>query len=323
MAVKLGITTIAVTAPDGSAAAVKVTVEYSFTQWLCLVFLAGWAWMSYTSAGPFDLGREIIRLREFGIGDGLMTLFMDKIAGFIMPMLVGLRELFAPGWNNMHQLYSDAEPQKILILGNSFIWTSGIGNALQNLLGYNERELIVDAVGIGMAEVSTFLEYSGLDTGEYDAVFICGFYGSGYKSLQGVMDLAKGTDTQFVIFPAPNEQPYDAALAWVGNQGANYLGWYDLVHYLWDEKGFAFEELAYNDYHSHSNEAAGYLAAMAVYTYLYGVLPEHSAGDNLFEVPSAWAGLTEEQLFAKMQAMRGAVKDMVLNGSVKYAKEFF
>jgi len=322
-AIKCGATTVTITAPDGSSATVKITVQYSFIQWLCVVFLGGWYWMPFTYTGPFSLKNEIAHLQEeLGMSPWQGILYF--LFGIFAPAIVAGRALATPGPHSMHKLYAGSAPQKILILGNSFIASSGIGNALQNLLAYNERELAVDTVGIGYGEVEDFVwlaEDGRIALGEYDAVFVCGFYGKSAAKLSQLTDLAKGTDTRFVIFPAPNEQPADFAYAWVKNRQVDYLGWYDLVHYLWEKKGFEFEELAWPDMHSHSNKAAGYLAAMAVYTYLYGELPAHAADADLFELPSLWADLTQEQLFAKMQIMRRAVDDMVLKASARYYAE--
>jgi len=323
MAVKRGTTTIVVTAPDGSSATVNLTVGYSIEQWLCVIFLAGWYWMPFTSTGPLDLRRELERLQEvsgMSLGDGVQYFLFQLFA----PALVAGKALFSSGLHSMHNLYSGDAPEKILILGNSFIGSSEIKNALTNLLAYNDCGLVVDTFGIGYGEVTDFIRYAengAFTLSEYDAVFVCGFYTSSYNKLPRLIDLADGADTKFIIFPAPNEQPTDFSLAWVKDRRADYLGWYDLVHYLWDKKGFGFEELAWNDMHSHSNEAAGYLAAMAVYTYLYGELPEHAADAELFDVPGAWADLTQEQLFAKMQVMRTAMNDMVLKASVRYYAE--
>ncbi len=60
-----GSETITIVAPDGNSVDVKVTVEYTFAQWLCVIFLGGWAWMKYTSVGEFDLGYEIERLWRY------------------------------------------------------------------------------------------------------------------------------------------------------------------------------------------------------------------------------------------------------------------
>ncbi len=71
---KRGTGTLSIEAPDGSTAEVTVHVNYSFSQWLCVIFLGGWAWMEYTLIGPFSLADNIAALLEYGIGDAISDL---------------------------------------------------------------------------------------------------------------------------------------------------------------------------------------------------------------------------------------------------------
>lgn len=73
--VKRGVSTITITAPDGSAAQVKITIKYSTAQWLSVILLGGWAWMPFTSVGPFNLFNEIKLLLSNGILNSLTDLF--------------------------------------------------------------------------------------------------------------------------------------------------------------------------------------------------------------------------------------------------------
>lgn len=72
-----GRNTVTITAPDGSSVKVTITVRYTPEQWLCVVFLGGWAWMQYTEPGPFSLKNEIGNLLWYGISDALYVLFSD------------------------------------------------------------------------------------------------------------------------------------------------------------------------------------------------------------------------------------------------------
>ncbi|MDR2524828.1 MAG: hypothetical protein LBC83_01325 [Oscillospiraceae bacterium] len=51
-----------------------VKVEYSAAQWAAVILLGGWAWMPGTYYGPFDFGREIAHLFEYGVGNALFDL---------------------------------------------------------------------------------------------------------------------------------------------------------------------------------------------------------------------------------------------------------
>jgi len=76
VAIERGTATVTLQTDDGRTAALKVTVKYSFRQWLCVIFLGGWAWIKYTGFGPFDLRGEIQRLRDYGINYALYELFV-------------------------------------------------------------------------------------------------------------------------------------------------------------------------------------------------------------------------------------------------------
>ncbi|MDR1465187.1 MAG: hypothetical protein LBJ11_07820 [Oscillospiraceae bacterium] len=62
--------------PDGTVR-VEVTVKYSPAQWLCVIFLGGWAWMKYTLPGPFDLCANIRELSYYGVDEAIRTLLRD------------------------------------------------------------------------------------------------------------------------------------------------------------------------------------------------------------------------------------------------------
>lgn len=54
-----GTTNVTITAPDGSSVTVKVTVKYSFLQWLYVIFLGGFAWIKYAPLGSVGFGYMI------------------------------------------------------------------------------------------------------------------------------------------------------------------------------------------------------------------------------------------------------------------------
>ncbi|MCL2301055.1 MAG: hypothetical protein FWC27_13010 [Firmicutes bacterium] len=82
-ALKRGVTTLTLDAPDGSAAQVKVTIRYSAMQWLCAVLLGGWAWLPFTSYGPFNLAKEIKLLFDYGLLASLRELFFHWRYGLL------------------------------------------------------------------------------------------------------------------------------------------------------------------------------------------------------------------------------------------------
>jgi len=67
---------ITIVAPDGSVAEVNVTISYSTSQWLCIIFFGGSNWLKYTQPGPLNLG-NLIELFRFGMGNALYELFSN------------------------------------------------------------------------------------------------------------------------------------------------------------------------------------------------------------------------------------------------------
>jgi len=74
---KTGTTYVTIWTQDGSTAQVKVTISYSSAQWLCIIFLGGWAWMPYTNIGPFNLAGNIRSLLDYGLFHSLFSMFGD------------------------------------------------------------------------------------------------------------------------------------------------------------------------------------------------------------------------------------------------------
>ncbi|MDR2686413.1 MAG: hypothetical protein LBB75_01570 [Oscillospiraceae bacterium] len=77
--IKRGTTNITIQGPNGEVGTVKVKIDYSFEQWMCAIFLGGWAWLKYTGIGPFNLADEIRNLFDYGVVDSLRVLVRDWI----------------------------------------------------------------------------------------------------------------------------------------------------------------------------------------------------------------------------------------------------
>ncbi|MCL2495340.1 MAG: hypothetical protein FWE98_06765 [Oscillospiraceae bacterium] len=88
--IKRGVTYVTLATQDGRSAQVKVTIEYSLSQWLCVIFLGGFIWLPYTSYGTFNLFWEIGNLLGYGVGNALIELFADWLYQ-LRYLLLGLR----------------------------------------------------------------------------------------------------------------------------------------------------------------------------------------------------------------------------------------
>ena len=227
---------------------------------------------------------------------------------------------------DMHAQYMGETDKslEILVLGNSFVGSSQVDFFLKFLADTNQKNLEVEAYSIGFAEVRSYLFDANCahireQIKDYDVVFMCGFYGSGFLTLSLLTALTGDKDTQFVIFPANNEQYWDATLSWKLNKDVDYVGWYDILHYLWNEQGFALTDLAKDDGHIHTNAIGGYAVAQAIYSYIYGELAERSNLEKMFQhseysIIEGWGDEKEQ----KLTAIEAAVEGFVLTGELKY-----
>ncbi|MDR3344306.1 MAG: hypothetical protein LBT21_01735 [Oscillospiraceae bacterium] len=299
------------------------------------------------------------------------------LALLLSVMSFGVAEFYNLGdESSRHELYdgNTENPLRVLILGNSFIGTSQVVSNLSAIAKQNGKAITVKAFAFSFASIETFLvpqyewdmskmefgrgytedeiiystvpEYSPAWLKEYDIVCVCGFFGGGFFYLKKLMSYAQGGGTKFVIFPAANNYRWDAALSHKLYSDAGYVGWYDIIHYLWDEQDFVFADLATDDGAEHTNERGGYAGAMAIYAYIYGELPK---SPELFEdgkpyfplsvivdenVPFDpdnsesfqwdlesvnWESLEKEQ--QKLAAMRAAVQGFVIDGTLHYFGE--
>jgi len=174
-------------------------------------------------------------------------------------------------------LPSSARGKSVLILGNSFIGTSQIGNALQDMFDAAGASYSVTAVSVGYATVSK--SWSGylsrMRNGEFAAVFMCGFYsGTDVNAFSPYVDACNVSNTPIVIFPAHNEGS--------GNQAAqsypnvHFLNWKEEINAL-IENGVDYWDFCMDDTHRHSKPLAGYVGAHMIFRALFGRVPPQTA----------------------------------------------
>ena len=165
--------------------------------------------------------------------------------------------------------------KKILILGNSFIGSSNIGRILQTMCG---DSMEVEAYSRGYAEVDTYTSdeftMNNIRSGNYSAVFMCGFYSDSRAENFGEMvDACKQSSTKLAIFPAHNETrsvieyisskyPQIVVLDWkaeIDNHIAN---------------GVDYDLFCIDDAHRHSTSLAGYVGAHMIYRAVFNKIPK-------------------------------------------------
>lgn len=168
-----------------------------------------------------------------------------------------------------------AKAPKILILGNSFVRTSDIGYILRSMAG---DEIDVTDISVGMATVTKYATYaehehirSDLKNGTYDAVFLCGFYGSGdVTNFKIIQELCQAGGTKLIVFPAHNEGT-DLILSL--SPSTKVLDWQGEINYFINHMGVDYYDMCMNDDHDHSKPLAGYVGAHMIYRAVIGKVP--------------------------------------------------
>ncbi|MBO5305531.1 MAG: hypothetical protein J6B12_02090 [Clostridia bacterium] len=173
--------------------------------------------------------------------------------------------------------YYLGEPSSILILGNSFIGTSNIGNVLKEMISLGGKSCNVRAISRGYARVGTYTGDEALmqsiRDGAYEAVFICGFYAvDEVKNLGILRDACEESLTELIIFPAHNENASAIAAAKAEHSDLLCLDWKAEINAL-IEGGVDLWDMCINDQHKHSTPLAGYVGAHMIYRAIYEEMP--------------------------------------------------
>ena len=168
--------------------------------------------------------------------------------------------------------------KKILVIGNSFVSTSDIGEYLSDMMLASKDGYEVRAISRGMASVHTFLQDQYLletcVSGEYSYVFMCGFYAMDtLNSFDTILESCKLTNTKLVIFPAHNEDQKSIDAAVSRFSGVGFINWKGEINAL-IESGVDYYDFCYNDGYQHSKPLAGYVGAHMIYRALMGKVPE-------------------------------------------------
>ena len=169
------------------------------------------------------------------------------------------------------------DSSSILILGNSFIGSSDIGNILREMLRVNGKGCAVTAISRGYARVETYINDAALmekiRSGVYDAVFICGFYAAAeIKNLGVLKEACDKSFTELVVFPAHNENASYVATASETYPSLVCLNWKAEIERL-IKGGVNQWDMCIDDSHKHSTPLAGYVGAHMIYRAIYGELP--------------------------------------------------
>ena len=166
----------------------------------------------------------------------------------------------------------------ILILGNSFINSSEIGWIYNDMVAANGKASFAYFQSRGYATVATYVSDTALmnqiRNGDFDAIFICGFYSSGeLENLKLLKKACEVSDTRLVILPAHNENRSVIDSAVLANPDLLCLDWKAEIDAL-IKTGIDMWDFCVNDQHKHSKPLAGFVGAHMIYRAVYGEIPK-------------------------------------------------
>ena len=184
-------------------------------------------------------------------------------------------------------ILSDIADGSILIIGNSFINTSNIGEILTEMMQKNGKKCKITAISRGYATVETYVSDSSLmsniKAGKYDAVFICGFYSTAEITNLGNLKIAcDSSNTKLVIFPAHNENSSAISGACRKYNELDFLDWKGEIDSL-IASGVNKWYMCINDSHLHSTTTAGYVGAHMIYRAIYGEIPKQNLSSSIVQ----------------------------------------
>ncbi|MBQ3639703.1 MAG: hypothetical protein II955_04210 [Clostridia bacterium] len=187
--------------------------------------------------------------------------------------------------------------KSVLILGNSFINSSKIGNILQEMCSKNGKICSVTAYSRGYANIGTYSNdasiINSIKAKNYGAVFICGCYDNQTEQVNNYGTLKAACDTAgipLILFPAHNESSDIIHAIRTKYADDLFLDWREEINTLISKKGISTSKFCIDDMHKHSTPLAGYVGAHMIYRAIFGELPQKYQS-SYFDATSYYATL--------------------------------
>ena len=198
----------------------------------------------------------------------------------VVTMMNNAEKVLSSLEKNMGVLQLQDNRKRVLILGNSFVSTSKVGQILQTMCG---SDAVVEAHSRGYADVGTYAEdtemLANIQKGNYSAVFMCGLYtSSDVADLLKLSDACEASNTKLAIFPAHNERRSMIDNAATVYPHAVLIDWKAEINGL-ISAGVAESHFCVNDSHKHSTPLAGYVGAHMIYRAIFGKIPQTTSFD--------------------------------------------
>lgn len=179
---------------------------------------------------------------------------------------------------NFGVLPAELDGKSMLVVGNSFVGTSDIGDILQNLFTVNGKSSTVHSISIGMGNIGKYAVdeqiLSALRSGAYDVLFISGFYtNDDTYSLEVIKNVCDENGISVIVLPAHNENQASAERS-ASALNIPIINWKSELDELLSS-GVDKLALCINDSYSHSTPLAGYVGAHMIYRAIYGEAPSN------------------------------------------------
>lgn len=176
------------------------------------------------------------------------------------------------------------DSRQILILGNSFVGSSQVGDFLNDMLLQADSDYRVTAISRGFATVETYANdpeiMKEIEEGKYCCVFQCGFYyESEIEHYKTIKEACRKSDTAIMAFPAHNEIKEVVRKL---SETEDCLDWQEELEALMRANvshNVTLWDFCMMDEFKHSTPLAGYVGAHMIYRRIFGEIPP-SLSDN-------------------------------------------
>ncbi len=208
--------------------------------------------------------------------DILLTVPYQEIdSSAVYKMITEVKKATTATNTNLGVLQIQDNRNKILILGNSFIRTSQIGQILDTMCG---NEASVEAHSRGNSHVETYTSdielMQKIRSGNYSVVFICGLYNQvSFDALQQMINACKESNTKLAVFPAHNENQQNIERVMSMYPDTVFINWKAEINNL-ISTGIDVSNFCIPDAHNHSTPLAGYVGAHMIYRAVFNKIPQ-------------------------------------------------
>ena len=234
----------------------------------------------------------------------------------------------------------------ILFIGNSFIYSSDVGNTLQSIADENDKNLYVESYSLGGGIVSEIYkkgiaQYNNsrtnswgnkLFTGAYDILYIQAVFYNSSDGVQSFLNFFQNNNikTKIILLTADNEYIDIAESLLNQYYQLGLMSWCRLIYHLKQNCGLTQWDLnqAADDWHA--NALSGYSAAVMIYYSFYSEMPAnldithqklmagyYISGSSINPYTFAMRG-TEQEKLTRFEIIRTAAEYIVENNNYFY-----